>query len=31
MMAISAGIIVAGGSVLIERSLRQSGVLGFPD
>jgi energy-coupling factor transport system permease protein len=32
MMAISAAIIVAGGSVLIERSLRQSGVLqGFPD
>ena len=32
MMGISAGIIVAGGSVLIERSLRQSGVLqGFPD
>jgi energy-coupling factor transport system permease protein len=32
MMAISAAIIVAGGSVLIERSLRQAGVLqGFPD
>ena len=32
MMAISAAIIVAGGSVLIERSLRQTGVLqGFPD
>ena len=32
MMGISAAIIVAGGSVLIERSLRQSGVLqGFPD
>ena len=32
MMAISAAIIVAGGSVLIERSLRQSGVLqGFPE
>ena len=32
MMAISAAIIVAGGSLLIERSLRQAGVLqGFPD
>ena len=32
MMAISAAIIVACGSVLIERSLRQAGVLqGFPD
>lgn len=32
MMAISAAIIVAGGSVLIARSLRQAGVLqGFPD
>jgi energy-coupling factor transport system permease protein len=32
MMAISAAIIVAGGSVLIERSLRQAGVLqGFPE
>jgi energy-coupling factor transport system substrate-specific component len=32
MMAISAAIIVAGGSVLIERFLRQAGVLqGFPD
>jgi energy-coupling factor transport system substrate-specific component len=32
MMAISAGIIAAGGSVLIERSLRQTGVLqGFPE
>jgi len=32
MMAISAAIIAAGGSVLIERSLRQAGVLqGFPE
>jgi len=32
MMAISAAIIAAGGSVLIERSLRQTGVLqGFPE
>jgi energy-coupling factor transport system substrate-specific component len=32
MMAISAAIIVAGGSVLIARSLRRAGVLqGFPD
>jgi energy-coupling factor transport system substrate-specific component len=32
MMAVSAAIIVAGGSVLIARSLRQAGVLqGFPD
>jgi energy-coupling factor transport system substrate-specific component len=32
MMAISAAILVAGGSVLIARSLRQAGVLqGFPD
>ena len=32
MMAISAAIIAAGGSILIERSLRQTGVLqGFPE
>jgi energy-coupling factor transport system permease protein len=32
MMAISAAVIVAGGSILLERSLRQAGVLeGFPD